>query len=112
MVSESNTTTGPTVLRITGELTIFRTAEIKEILLADPPPDVLDLSGVTDIDTAGVQLLMMAKKNARAAQRELHLVGHSPEVIEVFELFNVVGYFGDPLLIASSPPKVTGKESS
>ena len=112
MISETNTATGSNVLHLTGELTIFRAAAIKEILLADPPPDVLDLSGVTDIDTAGVQLLMLAKKSARAAQRELHLVGHSPEVIEVFELLNVVAYFGDPLVMASSPPRATRKESS
>ena len=95
--------TTATVLHLTGELTIFRATEFKDILLAEPFPEVLDLSGVTDIDTAGVQLLMMAKKNARTAQRDFHLVGHSPEVIEVFELLNVVAYFGDPLVMASSP---------
>ena len=103
MISQNNTSSGPTVLHLTGDLTIFRATEFKQILLAEPYPDVLDLSGVTDIDTAGVQLLMMAKKNARAAHRELPLVGHSPEVIEVFELLNVVAYFGDPLVMASSP---------
>ena len=89
------------VFRIEGELTIFRAQELKQALLADPVPLEIDLSGVTDIDTAGVQLLMLAKKTAQAARRELRLVAHSPAVIEVFELLNVAAYFDDPLVMAS-----------
>lgn len=89
-------------LRIEGELTIFRAMELKPVLLAEPLPQEIDLAGVTEIDTAGVQLLMLAKRSALAQQRELRLVGHSPAVIEVFELLNVAAYFGDPLVMASS----------
>ena len=88
-------------LRIEGELTIFRAMELKPLLLATPPVDVVDLSGVTDLDTAGVQLLMLAKKTAQAEQRELVLTGHSPAVLEVFELLNVAAYFGDHLVMDS-----------
>ena len=90
----------PTVLRIEGEFTIFRAAELRPVLLEAPAPTEIDLSGVTEIDTAGVQLLMLAKKEALAAQRELRLVGHSPAVLEVFELLNVAAYFSDPLVMA------------
>jgi len=89
------------ILRIAGELTIFRAMELKPILLAMPPVDVIDLSGVTDLDTAGVQLLMLAKETALAAQRDVKLVAHSPAVIEVFELLNVAAYFGDHLVMDS-----------
>ena len=88
-------------LRIEGELTIFRAMELKPLLLATPPVDVVDLSGVTDLDTAGVQLLMLAKKTAQAAQRDVKLVGHSPAVLEVFELLNVAAFFGDHLVMDS-----------
>lgn len=88
-------------LLIQGELTIFRAMELKPTLLPTPPLDEIDLSGVTDIDTAGVQLLMLAKKIAVAEKRELRLVAHSPAVIEVFELLNVAAYFGDPLVMDS-----------
>ena len=92
----------PAALRLEGELTIFRAMELKPVLLAEPLPQEIDLAGVTDIDTAGVQLLMLAKKTALAQQRELRLVGHSPAVMEVFELLNVAAYFGDPLVMAPS----------
>jgi len=90
-----------TRLSIEGEITIFRAQELKPVLLASSPHLELDLSGVTEIDTAGVQLLMLAKKTALAEQRELRLVGHSPAVIEVFELLNVAAYFGDPLVMTA-----------
>ena len=93
--------TDKNVLRIEGELTIFRAAELKPVLLADPAPDEIDLSGVTEIDSAGVQLLMLARKTALAEQRPLRLVAHSAPVLEVFELLNVAGYFDDPLVVSS-----------
>jgi anti-anti-sigma factor len=94
-MSDSNT------LRIEGELTIFRAMELKPVILANPPVSKIDLSGVTDLDTAGLQLLMLAKKTARAQQRDVTLVGHSPAVLEVFELLNVAAYFGDHLVMDS-----------
>ena len=91
----------PNVLRLEGELTIFRAMELKPMLLASPPVDEIDLSGVTELDTAGVQLLMLAKKTALAQQRNVKLVAHSPAVLEVFELLNVAAYFGDHLVMDS-----------
>jgi anti-anti-sigma regulatory factor len=93
-----NTSTTP--LRIVGEFTIFRAAELKPLLLNEPAPSEIDLSGVSEIDTAGVQLLMLAKQSALARNSELRLTGHSPAVLEVFELLNVAAYFNDPLVMA------------
>lgn len=100
MTSDKDLQNDPAVLCIDGELTIFRALELKPVVLAATLREI-DLSGVTDIDTAGVQLLMLAKKTAQAAQRELRLVAHSPAVIEVFELLNVAAYFDDPLVMPS-----------
>jgi len=92
-------------LRIDGELTIYRALELKQTLLdtVEAQPKVeLDLSAVTEIDTAGLQLLMLAKRAAQACQRELRLVGHSPAVLEVFQLFDLAAFFGDPLVVPST----------
>jgi anti-anti-sigma regulatory factor len=94
-------------LRIEGELTIFRAMELKPVMLATPALDEIDLSGVTELDSAGVQLLMLAKKTAISLGGDIKLTGHSPAVIEVFELLNVAGYFGDPLLMAANPKAAT-----
>ena len=47
---------------------------------------------------------------AAALQRELHLVNHSPPVLEVFELLNVAAFFGDPLIVAA--PAAGGRHGS
>jgi anti-anti-sigma factor len=81
------------VLVLEGELTIYRAAELKPLLLGDQPPRVLDLSGVTEIDTAGVQLLMQAKKMALQNQQSFQLLALSPSVVDVFELLNLSNFF-------------------
>ena len=98
-----NASTKP--VRIDGELTIFRVMELKALLLGDPPASVIDLGGVTDFDTAGLQLLMMVKRVAQSQGRDVELVNHSPVVLEVMDLLNVAGFFGDPVLIDSRSPR-------
>ena len=90
------------ILRIEGELTIFRAMELMPVLLTTPLLTDIDLSGVTELDTAGVQLLMLTKKTALVEARDFRLVGHSPAVLEVFELLNLAAYFGDPLVMDAS----------
>lgn len=96
-----------TVLRLDGEVTIYRATELRELLFepfrgagAASSPIEIDLSAVSEIDCAGIQLLMQAKKTAQQRRRELRMTGHSPAVVEAFELLNLGGYFGDPMVIA------------
>lgn len=90
------------MLCIEGELNIYRAEELKRALLASleqTPILEVNLAAVTELDSAGVQLLMLAKESAKARDRELHLVAHSAAVAEVFELLNLGPYFDDPLVI-------------
>ena len=80
------------MLRIEGELTIFRAAELKPQILGTKAPVAIDLSGVTEIDTAGLQLLLLARSTALAEQRTLHLAAPSAAVREVIELLSVGAY--------------------
>jgi len=86
-------------LSLQGELTIYRAAEIKQTLLdalgRGGAIDV-DLSQVTEIDAAGVQLLMLAKQLADARKCELRVVASSPTVLEVMELLNLKSLFATP----------------
>lgn len=90
------------VLRIEGEMTIYQAVELKDDLLKKiQESDTLeiDLSAVTECDTAGVQLLMWAKKLSQSEGKKLHLGGHSAAVLDVFNLLDLAGYFGDPLIL-------------
>lgn len=89
-------------LRIDGELNIYRAAELKELLLTPLYQGIsleVDLSAVSEVDTAGVQLLMLAKRTAKGQGCELRLVAHSAAVVDVFELLDLAGVFGDPLVV-------------
>jgi anti-anti-sigma factor len=94
-------------LALAGELTIYRAAELKAELLEAVQRGAatgteIDLSGVTELDTCGVQLLMLAKRCAQEQGGALRLMGHSPAVLDAFELFDLAGWFGDPLVIAAA----------
>lgn len=96
------TTEGTTHLMLDGPMTIYNAGEIKQHLLdslATSPVLDLDLSHVNEIDTAGFQLLILAKRESTKQQRTLRIVAHSPEVSEVIEFFNMAAFFGDPLVI-------------
>ncbi|MCF8169291.1 MAG: STAS domain-containing protein [Rhodoferax sp.] len=94
-------------LQIEGELNIYRAAELKRTLIEPLQAGVrlvVNLAAVSELDTCGLQLLMLAKRTAKAVQAELQLVGHSPAVLEVFELLNMAAFFGDHLVIEPKPP--------
>jgi len=96
---------GKTALRIDGDMTIYRAHELMQQLLEAFGRSAnveIDLSGVTELDTAGLQLLMLAKKVAQANSTELHLTRHSPAVLDVFELLDLAPFFGDQLVIQPS----------
>lgn len=99
------------VLCIEGELTIFRAAELKS-QVCDPAVTEINLAGVSEFDSAGLQLLMLAKKMALAQGRPLRLVEHSQAVLEVFELLQVAGYFGDPVVMDSPSKRAAGATRS
>jgi anti-anti-sigma regulatory factor len=58
----------------------------------------IDLSEVTDIDTAGLQLMLAAK---RMPGKTLRFVGHGAPVLRIIELANVGHTLGDPLVLAA-----------
>lgn len=100
--ASQTTTEGAITLMLDGAMTIYNAAELKERLITQLRTAAvlqLDLSHVTEIDTAGFQLLVLAKREAQTLQHDLRIVAHSPVVQEVIEFFNMAGFFGDPLVI-------------
>jgi len=87
---------------VAGEMTIYCATEMKGELLSciDRDAEVeIDLSEVSEMDTAGFQLLLLAKREAANAGKPLRLVAHSPATLEVLDLFNMASYFGDPVMM-------------
>jgi len=90
-------------LDIKGEMTIYTAAEQKTQLLAFIESGhalEINLAQVNEIDTAGTQLLILAKQEAARTQKNLRFVMHSNPVLDVLELANLTTAFGDPLFIS------------
>jgi anti-sigma B factor antagonist len=88
--------------RIDGEMTIYTAAEHKSQLLDhldDCEELELDLSGVGEMDSAGLQILLVLKREMEKAGHSLRLTNHSQAVFEVLELLKMQAHFGDPVVI-------------
>ncbi len=97
-------------LVVAGEMTIYGAAELKSRLMnaIKQTPDLeIDLSSVSAIDSAGLQILYLAKREATRMKHSMRIVAHSEPVRELLDLYNLVAYFGDPLLIQAREHKAT-----
>lgn len=78
---------------------LFRAME--KSAAGEPPPEQIDLAGVTTIDSAGLALLLEWQSRARAAGREL-TVRNAPDgllrlarLCEAMDLLNISGRKGE-----------------
>ena len=70
---------------IDGELSIYTVAELKaglEAIRASSSSVEIDLSGVTDVDTAGIQWMLMAERIDGLAVRFTHTAGTVLDLLE------------------------------
>jgi anti-anti-sigma factor len=92
-------------LPIEGELTIYTAADTKGKLVAafeSNQPVEIDLSQVDEIDSAGLQLLILAKREAARKERTLTLVNHSQAVVECLDMCNLASEFGDQVILPAA----------
>ena len=98
MAKKRSRASKPAVWRAPPDLTIYRAAELKAALLLSFQGAAaldIDLADVSEIDCAGIQLLMLAQRVAGRRQCALRMVGHSPAVSEAFALLNLDSCFAD-----------------
>lgn len=91
-----------TRLAFTEDFTIYKVVELKATLidaLAAAERIELDLAQVARMDSAGCQLLLLAKREATATGKTLAIVAHSPSVQSLIEFYNLAACFGDPLVV-------------
>ena len=84
-----------------GEVTIYTVGEIKAdlaLVIREHDETEIDLGSVEEMDTAGLQLMLMAK---RCEGKKVRFVNHSAAVLRLLELANLGSQLGDPLLFSS-----------
>lgn len=83
----------PFVLALGPDLTIAQAAACRDTLvdaLCSGPGDLsLDLSAVTDIDSAGLQLLLATRRSVRERGAALRLMGVSATVQDALAVFGL-----------------------
>lgn len=93
---------GLTRFSIDGDMTIYHAGELKKSIFenlqgAEPLQGAeaveFDLNAVSDMDTAGVQLLMLALREAKAGHKSVKITAHSNATKKIFDLYNLNGYF-------------------
>ncbi len=91
-------------LGLSEDMTIYNAMDQKQqIVKALDAHDVveLDLSQVGEIDTSGLQLLILAKREAALHDKSLTIVAHSAAVRQTLDFCNLAAFFGDPVIIAA-----------
>lgn len=87
-----SSTSPPALLFIEGDMTARRAPELKDAILARLAHSQaleVDLAGVTEIDSAGVQLLLLAERTAQASHKAFNIVAPSPAVVSIFDLLRI-----------------------
>ncbi|HET7765439.1 MAG TPA: STAS domain-containing protein [Burkholderiales bacterium] len=99
---------------VRGNMTIYEAAADKRALLdalAKADDVEIDLSAVSEMDTAGLQLLILAERESLKAGKRLSIVGHSESSLDVLDRYNLASYFGDPLVITRPERRKTRRRS-
>ena len=90
------------LITLRGDLNIYNTPNfVNEIsaLFKSYNKIALDAGQVAEIDTAGLQTMIAAKKEAILNNKLFKIVNHSPAVIRLIDLLGLVGFFGDKIKI-------------
>ncbi|PKH07847.1 lipid asymmetry maintenance protein MlaB [Moritella sp. Urea-trap-13] len=83
-------------------LTIYEALEIQVLFataLTQHQKIEVNLSQVTEIDCAGLQLMVALKRDALKQKKSMIYTAHSREVIALLALFNMTQFFGDPVVL-------------
>ena len=115
----SSSGSGPGQLVIEGDLTIYRALELKELLLgalraagAARAELCIDLGRVSEIDSAGVQLLMLVRHLAKSHGQAVRLTAVSPAVRSVAEVLCLEEELGIAREEAGAPAAMPAADSS
>ena len=93
---------GRSRMTVEGDLTIYSAADFKQQLLEEIDRATaieLQLGSVEELDSAGVQVLLMGLREAGRRNVPFELTQHSETVFDVINLLGLQSQFGEPVVI-------------
>lgn len=87
---------------ISGEFTIYTAATEKQalqVLLDENDVVEVNLAQITEMDSAGLQILIALKAEAEKSHKKVSYVMHSKPVLDILEMTNMVSKFGDQVIL-------------
>lgn len=91
-------------IAVAGDFTIGNAEAIRGQFLdaIESAADIeVDLGQVAEIDSAGVQIMIAAKREAAKRGRSLRFAGHSAAVLDTLDLLDLSARLGDPVILQS-----------
>ena len=87
-------------LAIDNEMTVGTAARVNSLIMDHLPyyeEIEVDLSGVTRIDSAGFQIMLVAKLEAAQMRKKIRFVRHSNAILEILSHLEEKTFLGDSL---------------
>ena len=84
------------------KMSIYAAMDLRSLFsatLMDHDQIEVNLSNVTEIDSAGLQLMIALKNDALKQGKNIIFTEHSTDVMDFLELFNMIKFFGDPVIM-------------
>ncbi len=84
-------------IRVSGEMTIYNARELKKGLaehLFSAKDLVMDLTEVSEMDTAGLQLVVLARKESTSSGRRFKIASLSGPADRLVTLYNMKEFLG------------------
>ena len=87
----------PPVVAVSGEIDVATAPQLREclqrVIAQGEPTIVLDLLGVTFLDSTALGVLVGALKRCREAGGDLHIVVADPRIMKIFEITGLTNVF-------------------
>ena len=89
-----------TRITLDGALTVYEAVDAKRELLqalAASAELEIDVTGLDELDTAGLQLLLLLRRESLRAAKPVRLAGGSHALAEVLDRYGLAALFDEPL---------------
>jgi anti-sigma B factor antagonist len=95
-------------VKLSGKLNVYNVKEFRDMILpiTERVPTInFDLKEVTEIDSSFLQLFISLKNSAYQLGHILKITSHSKSVLHIIDVFGLVGFFADKIVLNSKDRK-------